>query len=236
MRDDVVEGEATAGPAGDEGSAGHLGEPASPMLLDATKLKALAHPLRVRLYDLLSDRGPATASRLAGLVGESSGTTSYHLRFLARHGFIRDVAGRGTRRERWWEVVPGGYRIEARRFLDDPELEAPMQVLAGELWRSHAEQLERWYRTHRTWGEPWISSSVSNVTRLVGTADEMRAVRDELLAVLERHAERLQDREPPDGSARFVAQIHVLPLEALDAPAQAPENEAEASPPSRAGE
>ncbi len=67
--------------------------------LDASALKALAHPLRVKIFDLLAARGPQTASSLAALVGETSGSTSYHLRALAAHDLIRGGrgAGHGTR-------------------------------------------------------------------------------------------------------------------------------------------
>jgi DNA-binding transcriptional ArsR family regulator len=65
-------------------------------------LKALAHPLRVELLELLRFEGPATASALARRLGESSGATSYHLRQLARHGFIEEDARSARGRERWW--------------------------------------------------------------------------------------------------------------------------------------
>ena len=55
--------------------------------LDA--LRALAHPLRVQLFSALTSFGPATASALAARLGESSGSTSYHLRQLEKHGFVR---------------------------------------------------------------------------------------------------------------------------------------------------
>src|SRR5690606_24427705 len=77
--------------------------------LGPAQLKALAHPLRIQILDLLSTHGSLTASGLAELVGESSGSTSYHLRQLARHDFVREVAGKGTARERWWGRVPGGF-------------------------------------------------------------------------------------------------------------------------------
>ena len=76
--------------------------------LDMESLKALAHPLRVRILDVLSTYGQFTASGLAERLSESSGATSYHLRQLEKHGFVREVAGKGTARERWWERVPGG--------------------------------------------------------------------------------------------------------------------------------
>jgi DNA-binding transcriptional ArsR family regulator len=62
----------------------------------------LAHPLRVELLELLRFEGPATASSLARRVGESSGATSYHLRQLARYGFIEEDERRAHGRERWW--------------------------------------------------------------------------------------------------------------------------------------
>jgi len=79
--------------------------------LDMESLKALSHPLRVQMLDALSVYGPATASGLAERLAESSGATSYHLRQLEKHGFVREVEGRGTTRERWWERVPGGINI-----------------------------------------------------------------------------------------------------------------------------
>ena len=53
-------------------------------VLDSGALRALAHPLRVKIYDILSQYGPQTASSLAERLGESSGATSYHLRALAK--------------------------------------------------------------------------------------------------------------------------------------------------------
>ena len=67
------------------GDAEHCAEP------DPVRaIRALSHPLRVRLLDLLRFDGPSTATLLARRVGESSGATSYHLRQLARHGFIEE--------------------------------------------------------------------------------------------------------------------------------------------------
>ena len=64
-------------------------------VLDAGALRALAHPLRVKIYDILSQYGPQTASSLAERLGESSGSTSYHLRALAKHDLIRECDARG---------------------------------------------------------------------------------------------------------------------------------------------
>ncbi|HJU96652.1 MAG TPA: helix-turn-helix domain-containing protein, partial [Jiangellaceae bacterium] len=47
---------------------------------DLEPLRAFTHPLRMRLLAALRSDGPATASDLGRLLGESSGATSYHLR------------------------------------------------------------------------------------------------------------------------------------------------------------
>ena len=53
-------------------------------------LKALSHPVRLRMLGLLRTEGPATATTLAARLGLNTGATSYHLRQLAQHGFIVD--------------------------------------------------------------------------------------------------------------------------------------------------
>ena len=66
-------------------------------VLDTGALRALAHPLRVRIYDILSQYGPQTASSLAERLGESTGSTSYHLRALAKHDLIHESQRPGHR-------------------------------------------------------------------------------------------------------------------------------------------
>jgi len=85
--------------------------------LDLTALRALAHPLRVEIMNELSDFGPATASMLAERLGESSGATSYHLRQLAKHDIIVEDTERGSGRERWWRMAPGGVTIGSPETL-----------------------------------------------------------------------------------------------------------------------
>ncbi len=68
---------------------------------DTAALKALTHPLRIQLLGLLRQDGPATASELAARTGESSASTSYHLRVLAKYAFITEAEHRDGRERRW---------------------------------------------------------------------------------------------------------------------------------------
>ncbi|GGS20900.1 hypothetical protein GCM10010252_70280 [Streptomyces aureoverticillatus] len=67
-------------------------------------VKALTHPLRIRLLGLLRTDGPATASELAARTGESSASTSYHLRVLAKYAFVAEAEHRDGRERRWRPV------------------------------------------------------------------------------------------------------------------------------------
>src|SRR3954454_20093634 len=73
--------------------------------MGAAQLRALAHPLRLQLLEVLHVEGPATASQLGRRLGESSGATSYHLRALHRAEMIEEAEQRNGR-ERWWQRVP----------------------------------------------------------------------------------------------------------------------------------
>lgn len=112
-------------------------------MLDAGALRALAHPLRVQIYDILSQYGPQTASTLAAMTGESSGSTSYHLRALAKHDLIREVDDRGSARERWWERPKGGVSFGNPEALKTPSGRAASQVVMTEFMNRRHEQLMR---------------------------------------------------------------------------------------------
>ncbi|GFN05848.1 hypothetical protein Smic_44040 [Streptomyces microflavus] len=67
-------------------------EAAEPRTVDSPEvLKALSHPLRLRILRHLGAAGPATSTTLAAALGENTGTLSYHLRMLERSGLIEDI-------------------------------------------------------------------------------------------------------------------------------------------------
>src|SRR4029077_15021025 len=73
-------------------------------LTDPRALRAYAHPVRMALMGLLRTEGPLTATRGAQLLGESSGTCSFHLRQLAKYGLVEEAGG-GTGREKPWRAT-----------------------------------------------------------------------------------------------------------------------------------
>jgi DNA-binding transcriptional ArsR family regulator len=167
--------------------------------LDAGALKALAHPLRVRIFDLLSARGPQTASTLAALVGETSGSMSYHLRALAAHDLIREVEGRGTARERWWERPKGRIDFPGPDDSMTPSNRAAAQIVTSEFFRLRHESLMAYLnRSEAEIPEEWRDAGIVMTSHLDITAAQMAEVKEELRAVVDRAVERYRGQGGPE--------------------------------------
>src|ERR671911_2321151 len=123
--------------------------------LDGGSLRALAHPLRVRLLSLLRGQGPATATILGERLGESSGATSYHLRVLAEHGFVVDEPTRNRGRERWWRAAQDMTSWQPEQFLDDPDEQAAEQWLSGFHSRETMKWLDDWLAQRPSYDPTW---------------------------------------------------------------------------------
>src|SRR5690606_14614460 len=143
-------------------------------VLDAGALRALSHPLRVRIFDILAQEGPQTASTLAEILGESSGATSYHLRSLASHDLIREAASDKGGRERWWERPEGRIVYASRAVQGSPAGVAALQVAVAEVHRRRHEELMEFF-TSRIGKEPqeWADASISMTSGISMTAEQV---------------------------------------------------------------
>ncbi|WP_448629285.1 winged helix-turn-helix domain-containing protein [Cellulomonas soli] len=180
--------------------------------VDVRRLRALAHPLRTALYDALTT-GPATASGLAERLGESSGATSYHLRQLAEHGFVEEVPGRGTGRERWWQIASGRQAFSAEAS-DTPAGREAVGTFASE-WLRLRYRAAAEFRARALAGlEPdWRGKASDTTVLFVMSPDELAQMTAELTAVLDRWDDRCgRDRTDAPAGARVVeAQVRAFP-------------------------
>jgi DNA-binding transcriptional ArsR family regulator len=194
-------------------------------VLDPRALRALAHPLRMRIIAALREYGPATASGLGSRLGESSGATSYHLRQLAAHGFVEDDPERGNGRERWWRTVHRGTRFDSvNEFLEhpDPEVRGAMHSFMHQIAVEHAEQLTGWLGTAHEWPGGWrTAGDMSNFTLRL-TPELLLELGEKVHALIESYHGRVP--EPPadehprspaaDGSATVRLHFHAFPRRA----------------------
>ncbi|HEX4817463.1 MAG TPA: helix-turn-helix domain-containing protein [Nonomuraea sp.] len=161
--------------------------------LDANALKSFAHPLRLRMYELLDERGPSTATGLAALLGQNTGATSYHLRELARHGMIEVVPEMGRGKEKYWRVVPGGFSYGEPP--PDTEAASALEFLLDDVVRQRSAELSRWREELSRAPVEWVEASVFGRRSLRLTVAETAELRDEVLEVLERYRTMSDRRE-----------------------------------------
>lgn len=180
---------------------------------DPKALRALAHPLRWQLIDLLGSEGTATATRCAEVLGESVASCAYHLSILAKYGYIEEAPGR-TGREKPWHMVSTEQDLGSAGLDTEGQLAAEA---AAEAFLDHefARTRQR-YRRKSLEPEQWRPKMTGETAFL--TEDEYAAVWRELFAVVERYRDdqALLDpsQRPPGGrEARvFIALSAAPPL------------------------
>lgn len=171
-------------------------------------MKALAHPLRQRVLEHLRVHGPATATTLAGALGENTGTLSYHLRQLERGGLIEDVPDRGDGRERWWRCVGNlDIRHPARASLGPAET-AVLDEVESTAFVEDMGHAQRYLQGRGEFGT-WAQGSRSTMHL---TQRELQEFHDAYLDLLQRFGRAAEDA-PPD-SRPILLRWFALPFEA----------------------
>ena len=190
-----------------------LRHPGVDHVITTDSLKSLAHPLRVRIYDELSAYGPLTASGLAERLGESSGSTSYHLRQLERTGLVREDTTRGKGRERWWERTPGSIAIPDARSLPPGSAERLAVRLVEDEWLRTRDQNFHEFLSEgdAVFGDEWLDIATSDTINLRLTPEQLTALVADIDAVLMRYIDAYK-RTPTPGSHPVQIQINAFPL------------------------
>lgn len=180
--------------------------------IDLESLKALAHPLRVKIFDVLSTYGEFTASGLAERLGESSGATSYHLRQLEKHGFVREVEGKGIGRERWWERVPGavnlGLDVAAESAAGKEATQLVMKEWSNNRERTLADFLDK---GEGSLSKDWIEASMISVTNVFVTNRELAEFAEKIAKLAAKFAEKHRNQRT-EGSRPVQIQINAFPV------------------------
>jgi DNA-binding transcriptional ArsR family regulator len=166
------------------------------------QMRALAHPLRMRILELLA-QAPSTATLLAKELGESTGSTSYHLRALARAGVIEEDTERGSGRERWWRRKPPGY-LQIPTGADDPEGRALEVVMWTDMADRDEEALHRFFERLPQIDREWRrASTIANWSAWL-TVDEAVALAEHVTEIVVKHRDETARRRP-DARRVFVS-------------------------------
>lgn len=171
------------------------------LIKDPKRLRALAHPLRWQLIELIGAEGSATATRCAAALGQTVANCSYHLNTLAKYGFVEHVEGDDSR-EKPWRLTS----YEQSFTSDEADLESTMAAEAA--WDAFLENEVANLRDRllRKYLEPpeWRHSTGMNATTTFLTVEELAEIRRDMVAVMDRHTERLKDRTTRPEGAREI--------------------------------
>ena len=176
---------------------------------DARRWKALAHPVRQEMLRHLDSQGPATSTTLAEALGESTGTTSYHLRVLADAGVIEEAPGHGDGRERWWRTFPADHREPEYDSLSPPDRAALDEWRAGQI-PGEIALVNRFIAQAREHGR-WARASRANGYY---TLEDLEALHEDYVALLSKYGHTAQDAPP--GARPMQLRMFYIPDESGD--------------------
>jgi hypothetical protein len=183
---------------------------------DPKALRALAHPVRWRLIDVLASEGTATVTRCAEVLGESTATCSYHLGILAKYGYIERVAvQRG--RDKPWQLVSQDLGLSSSG-LDPEGAAASRAAVAAFLDYEFARLKESVRRSDREPPQWQPANRIMGATAWV-TASELQGIASEVQTVLDKYERRGKepaDRPPGARAVRLFAAIALAPLSSRD--------------------
>ncbi|MEV5978809.1 helix-turn-helix domain-containing protein [Streptomyces sp. NPDC052114] len=160
------------------------------------------HEVRTALLGLLAEVGTVTATEAASRLGHSSGLCSFHLRQLARHGFIEEAPHSGGRVRPW--------RLKRHTPADG---EAAAEAGFGDLARGlEDESWQRWLAQRDAAPAEWRHDEAFSAIAYL-TPDEMSRVADAVRRALAPY----QDREQrplarPDGALPVALITRLFPL------------------------
>ncbi|MFC8943598.1 hypothetical protein ACFT1B_36540, partial [Streptomyces griseoincarnatus] len=148
------------------------------------------------------------------IVGESSGSTSYHLRQLAKHGLVREVEGKGTARERWWERTPGGFSISSAG-KDSPAGRQTAEAVNMEFLRLRNERVLAFIRAGQEMDdetlESWVGSATFMTSNKWATPEQMKAIIEAWDRFAAEHRDPLNGQEGGPGMVPLEIHFDVFP-------------------------
>jgi predicted ArsR family transcriptional regulator len=172
-------------------------------VVDPAVLRAVAHPVRNRVLAELHAAGPMRAADVALSLGIPANQASFHLRQLAKYGLVVEApeAARDGRDRVWKPAAYEGLHVDLEQLERTPEGRAAGDVYRRQMGAAMVESVRRAVERQES-SRRGVTVSDAAV-RL--TVDEARALAQEVIAVVERYAERT--RSADDGAERRTYEV-----------------------------
>lgn len=189
-----------------EPAGGPTGDEPTREVTDPVVMRALSHPVRLALIEVLTLWGPLTATEAGERIDESATTCSYHLRQLAKYLFVEE-AGRGPGRARPWRVTRTGFTVKEPESAHE---EIAAEVLLGSALSRQSARHTQARRARLAYPEPWRQIISQNETVWWVTAEEAEQLNTEIVDLVMRYRDRFEPAHRPEDArpVEFIALTH----------------------------
>ena len=171
-------------------------------------MRALAHPVRLAMLELLHEHGTATATECGAEVGESPQSCSYHLRTLAKWGLIRTVESEDGRETRW-ELAARGIKF-ATGGGGAPGAGAAVAALKASVLDHDARQVENYLAHEHELPAEWQEAATFATGIVYVTAEELEEL-SRRVHEISKEFERRAKRDRPEGSRSVHVMFRAIP-------------------------
>ncbi|MFZ0040002.1 MAG: helix-turn-helix domain-containing protein [Solirubrobacteraceae bacterium] len=181
------------------------------VISDPRTMRALAHPVRLALLEVLGREGELTATRAGEILDESPGNMSWHLQTLAKYGYVEEAGG-GTGRSRPWRIASVSNRFKTA--TDDPETNAAGEAVEAIFADRATSRLSEWWTRRAFYPAVWRDAAFTLDSIGYMTAEEMSALGEEIAALFSRYRDRISNKDLRPAEAepvKLVAFGHPLP-------------------------
>ncbi|MFC8796779.1 helix-turn-helix domain-containing protein [Promicromonospora sp. NPDC057138] len=158
-------------------------------------IKAMTHPLRLRLLDLFRAGVELTATQCAERTGESVASCSFHLRQLEKYGHVERAEAHG--KERPWRAVGRGFSV--RPDLADPESWPAATAFGSMFIAEQFGRLQRWLADAQGDDPDWVYATTQTHQEYWVTRDELDDLSRRMEELTKPFRGRMEDpsKRPP---------------------------------------
>ena len=169
---------------------------------DPRAMRALAHPARLAILEVLYANGTANATEAAREIGGSPQAASYHLRALAKWGLVAPAESSDGRETRW-ELSARSISFESGD--DSPQFRSAARTLGRRILERDQRAVDEYLAAEQDESREWRDAATFNSGNAYVTPEELRAFADEVRAIWRKY-ERQAASERPEGSRR----VHIV--------------------------
>ncbi|WP_051197095.1 winged helix-turn-helix domain-containing protein [Jonesia quinghaiensis] len=174
----------------------------TPLTQDPERIRAITHPLRITLLEYLREVHHATATQCAAFTGESVASCSFHLRQLAKYGYVERAESHG--REKPWKLVSTTVTVAADPTQPDSGAAigalADLAIERASLTARNNVQALVNNPEHSVWLEHCVAAGAS----LWLTPEELSEITEAFFTTLQNYADRDTGERPADaGRVQF---------------------------------